>query len=218
MKRRCKKRLPTRRGRALRRIAVLAAVLAYLTVFRLYAFLPVQARYESEERANTGRTELVIWQEDDGSRLELSVKGDTLLLTRMDFQLWRGWDADRSRAWDCPPEEPVAGKAWTEYGEETEPVYLVVRISDPAVQTLELSIQHRVLQWEEPEERREVLHLRSSAEEWVMWDGCRYLLAAPRVEVPRDVVWADPYLVITALDQAGNVTATYDSYEAEMWG
>lgn len=110
------KQLPTRKRRALRRVALLAALAAVLSVFRLYAFLPIQALRMVEEDHNTGPTGVIRRQlcpaptvRDWGPQLMyLSSRDDTVLLTGLDFSLLRGWREDfLTLPYDCGEGGPL---------------------------------------------------------------------------------------------------------------
>ena len=226
MKRNIKK-LPTRRRKALTRLGWILGIVAFLSVFRLYYFLPSQALYEAEERQNLGRTEVVILEKGldleftTASRMYLSVWEDTVLLTGMRFRPLTGWDSGPVVCRDLPAEEPVSGYAWTPYGVEGRSFALgYVCVDDPAITAADIRLQG-VRAWDSQKgewTREDVFRIQSEASEWTESGGRRYLLLNREVEWPEELEWGPFYMVVTAFDAQGNVVAEYDSYWADWIG
>lgn len=226
---RLRKQLPTRRRRALKRLAVLLILVVFLSVFHLYAFLPGQAVWLSEEKCNTGPTEVVFRQWLPRCRavkgtkpqlMYLSVKGDTALLTLTSYELriaQTGWNPTLMQNYDCAAGAALSGDAAFLY--EGREVVGFLRIGDPTVTEVEVSFQ-ALQEWQENThtwKRTEVAALRTTAAEWTERDGYRYaLLAADIQEWPENTAFGAAYLRVAAYDKEGRLRAEYDSYD-ETW-
>lgn len=222
-----KKRLPTRRKRALGRAALLLALAAFLSVFRLYAFLPAQALRLAEEELNTGSTEVIRRQgvprsaanEKAGPWLVyLSGKGDTVLLCGLRFRPLTGWQTVFMEDHDCAPGAALSGQYC--YNGTKGWAVGFLRIGDPSVTEVAVSFQTPTTEWDDSQEqwkRTEVASLRTGAAEWTEKDGFRYALVTADIrEWPAGGLYGLADLHATAYDAAGNVVAEYDS-DSETW-
>lgn len=222
-----KKRLPTRRKRALGRLALLLALAAFLSVFRLYAFLPAQALRLVEEELNTGSTEVIRRQwvprsaanEQAGPWLVyLSNKGDTVVLCGLRFRFLTGWQPAFMEDHDCAPEAALSGQYC--YNGTKGWAVGFLRIGDPSVTEVSVSFQTPTTEWEDSQarwKRTEVVSLRTRAAEWTEKDGFRYALVTADIrEWPAGALYGPADLRATAYDAAGNVVAEYDT-DDETW-
>ena len=205
------KKLPTRKRQALRRLALLAVLAVLLSALHLYNFLPSQALYELEERANTGRTGVVMRQwAAPNTGLELlprlmllSEKDGVNLLTVMRFSLLLGWTPDTYAAEDCDPEARLWGGLCEAdlLGTENR-VGVFLRIMDPKITTVEIKVKDQTDVVE--------MTLQTEAASWTeMDDGTRYWCAA--VWIPAGNIHT--VMTATGYDADGSVAAEFDSYE-----
>lgn len=217
--RRHKKRLLTRRKRAARWGLLLAALVCFTSVFRLYTYLPFQARCLAEEASNTGPTDLVCrewYTGSDGGRILVSMsrKDHTVLLSGASFHLLSGWRQQFDYACDC--HDPVLSGSVTLEGTG----YLAkgfLRMGDPAIETVSVSIWAPGEWQEESGERArlELTRLTTTKDAWTVQDGYRYALLMTDVEEAmrtEDALYGPIYLHATAYDGSGAVAAEYDSF------
>ena len=215
-----KKELPTRRRTAARWGLLLAILVCLTSVFRLYIFLPSQARYLAEEASNTGSTDLVCrkwYTERDGEKrlVSISHKGDTVLLSGASFHLLTGWRPDFDYAYDCHG-TALSGSVTLEGTGFLAKGFL--RVGDPNVETVVVSIWAPGERQEETEERTgvELMELTTVHDTWVTAGNYRYVLLAADVEEAidaKEALYGPIYLHATAYDSSGAITAEYDSCE-----
>lgn len=221
--RRHKKNLPTRRKTAVRWGIILAVLVCFTSVFRLYLFLPVQARFLAEEASNTGRTDLVCreWHTDgDGQRLliSLSRKGDTVLLSGTSFHLLTGWVPEFDYAYDCRNAD-LSGSVTLEGTGFLAKGFLLV--GDPAIETVTVSVRALGKERDENGERTrvEIARLTTTQDAWTGTDDGRYILFTVDVEDvigTKDALYGPLYLWAQAFDSSGTVVAEYDSYAVQQ--
>lgn len=211
-----KRPIPTRRRKALKRLALFAVLAAALVVLEGYHLTPTRAIRSNEESCNCGETEVVL---DMGSlplknvgmlnRLYLSGNENAALVTSARFYLLLGWQ-DYGISWlDCGGDSPLHAQTYSmsKSGEGDEADnwrwYLYGRVDDPAGELLTGSVGYREVV--EGEERWvELEELEFPASQWTEGPGGRYFM----VELP-PYHWSDyDYRLNVRLelrDGAGNV-------------
>lgn len=189
-----KKRLCTRKRRALRRIGwALLALLLVNTVCHTYYLFPVQRLWTVEELQGCGRTKVVerMWQ--DGCLWYLTENGNTVLLAAQKPTL-TGWQAEAVGALDCMENAPFHGgilRQGTAY-------YAFGRVDDPKVARVQLTVTGL------DGEGRLVRKTTRDAgrEDWFLQDGRWYFrLACEGVGAQQE------QKILTAFDAAGNAVA-----------
>lgn len=218
-----KKDLPSRRKTAVRWGIILAVLVCFTSVCRLYLFLPVQARLLAEEASNTGRTDLICreWHTDgDGERLliSLSRKGDTVLLSGASCHLLTGWIPEFDYAYDCRDAD-LSGSVTLEGAGSLATGFL--RIGDPAIETVTVSVMALGKEREESGERIrvEIARLTTTQDAWTGTDDGRYALFTMDVEDAigtKNALYGPLYLQARAFDCSGAVAAEYDSYAVQQ--
>lgn len=136
--------LPSRKRVALRRIAVMAAVLMFAnSILHLGLLLPRQARLTIEERKGTGWTRTVEtrWEPElhPGFLTYLSQNESVTMLSNVYFT-HLGWFPGFGNALDCSGEEPLYVGCSYLNRDERAVWYFFGRIDDPKIQRIEIAL------------------------------------------------------------------------------
>lgn len=212
-----KKRLTTRKRRALRRVLILLILVIASWVLGSYGYLPSDNLRELEEMQGVGRMEVLrrIWNPatDGWNRMVyLSVNENAVMLSGCFWNPFEGWTGSTYSIIDCSKEEvPVHSLIHLETrdGEDGKritnaPVRTYGRVDDPDVEVIEL----RLWITEDGRERRQIAVQRSERKDWMQLNGRTYfLMQTDRLEWEGPSVFFEPML--RALDADGNVVAEY---------
>jgi len=214
-----KKRLSTRKRRALRRVLILLALVIASWALGSYGYLPSDSLREMEEMQGIGRTEMLrrIWSPatDGWNRMVyLSANENAVMLSGCFWNPFEGWTGSTYSIIDCSAEEvPVHSCVHLESnsgeGEKMTtmvPVRTFGRVDDPAVEVIEM----RLWMTRVGEERRQIAVQRSERKDWLELNGRTYfLMQTDRLE------WEGPVFfepMLRALDANGNVVTEYEVY------
>lgn len=177
-----RKKVPSRRARAVRRVLLLAALLALWGTAGGYGFLPSKGIRANEETVNLGPTEVL---RDLGalplkgagwSRAYLSANENGMLLSLCRFEPLYGWLDYGFSALDCSGEGALHGAAYsvskTREGKENRGWYLYGRVDDLRGERLTASVGYEGGggKWTELEA------LELPREEWTERSGRAYFL------------------------------------------
>lgn len=182
---------PTRRRKALRWLALLAFLTAFLTLHGQYYFLPVQAIREAEQLGNIGPTQLIYeFPEREGRTLWGNEKG--LMVTTLYSKVYlNGWVADSRAYLDCSGSEPFyAGFCMSGPSERWADWYGRINIPDDAAAVRLDAYKGGILQ-----DTHTILK-----EDWIEVDGITYFAAEFRWKMLYEGV-----LYSQLLDEEGNV-------------
>ena len=137
-----REKLPTRRRAALRRIAIMAAVLFVVNFFmNIGLLLPRQAIHEVEERSGTGWTRTVdrIWNpEIYKTHLVYLTQNQNVTLFSSAYLTYLGWMPGFGNALDCSREEPLYAGMSMMSRDENSVWYFFGRVDDPEIQRIEI--------------------------------------------------------------------------------
>ena len=137
-------KLPTRRRVALRRIAIMAAVLFVINFFmHIGMLLPRQAIHEVEERNGTGWTRTVdrMWvPEIHTFHLAYLTQSENVTLFSSAYLTVLGWMPAFSNALDCSEEAPIHAGQSAMSRDEGEVWFFFGRVDDPEIERVELSL------------------------------------------------------------------------------
>lgn len=205
-----RKRLPSRKRRALRRLAWALAALMLANHLGIGYLLPSQAIGAEEERQGTGRTWTVEhrWVPElyRTHRFYLRENEDAVLLGDTYFSLL-GWEPLFGCALDCTQEAPVYA-ALHHIGRDGKVLECYFgRIDDPAIETVGISIQE-VTYNQGREVRTELRRLTAGREDLLARDGRTFfwlIEAAPELETERAT---RPVLI--AYDGDGTVVTEFE--------
>ena len=207
-----RKKLPTRRRRALRRVGwALLLLLAVNHFFQVGYLLPGQAVRDEEEREGTGRTWTVesrwIPVLHPTQRFYLRENENAVLLGNTYFSPF-GWQTTMGCALDCSEPAPVyaACHSMSRDGKPTLLCYFG-RIDDPAIETVVVSIQE-VTYDQGQETRRELRRLTAERSEFFTRDGRTFfwLMEVQDGEVdPEQIIQS----VLTAWGEDGTVVTEF---------
>lgn len=207
-----RKKLPTRRRRALRRVGwALLLLLAVNHFFQVGYLLPGQAVRDEEEREGTGRTWTVesrwIPVLHPTQRFYLRENENAVLLGNTYFSPF-GWQTTMGCALDCSEPEPVyaACHSMSRDGKPTLLCYFG-RIDDPAIETVVVSIQE-VTYDQGQETRRELRRLTAERSEFFTRDGRTFfwLMEVQDGEIdPEQIIQS----VLTAWGEDGTVVTEF---------
>lgn len=190
-----KKRLYTRKQRALRRIGwALLVLLLVNTVCHTYYLFPVQRLWNVEELWGCERTKVVerMWQ--DGRLWYLTENENAVLLMAQKPTL-TGWQAEVVKVLDCSKDAPIHGGVLRARG-----YYAFGRVDNPEVEAVRLS-------WEDGSEK---VNRLTTDSDWINRNGCRYFLLCGDTE---KLAWSGdlrPSVRLTALDSSGREVACLD--------
>lgn len=197
----------TRRRKALRWTAAFAALLA------LYVLLlqkdPAAARTAQEEHHGTGYTQAVampalLEEREPFLRWCLSANEEAMLLSRVEFKLFSGWEATGGKSLDCSGEGPL----WCEEGRISPPgggycpLCFFGRVDDPDI--VRVVISCNMPGWTDVETRRE---------DWYTWNGHSYFAVLSDYATNLD----DGYQV-TAYDAQGRAVEVISGAEYVLNG
>ena len=208
-----RKKIPTRRRRALRRMVwALLALLAVNHFFQVGYLLPGQAVRDEEEREGTGRT----WTVESRwvpvlyrtHRFSLRENENAVLRGNTYFSLF-GWQTTTGCALDCSEAAAVhvAEHRISRDGTGTLDCYFG-RIDDPAIETVAVSIQE-VTYDQGQETRRELRRLTAERSEFLIRDGRTFfwlMEALDQEKDPEQII--QPVLI--AWGENGTVAAEFD--------
>lgn len=219
MKTKKPKPIVTRRQKALRRTAILAALLVLMTVFDGYKVLPGQAIRYTEETYNLRRTETVSrllppWEMGlFPAVVYLSGNENALLLSGVRFHLLYGWMDFGGSPLDCSKDAPIHVGAWLAHrrkGEgDSRAEYLFGRVDDPAVAEVRVR-----LCWKGYADSRLEYYtdqvVTVSAGDMREKDGLRYFVVPydPQEQVFQQAHNSRVYYFCDAVDASGNVFYT----------
>ena len=170
-----RKKLPTRRRRALRRVGwALLLLLAVNHFFQVGYLLPGQAVRDEEEREGTGRT----WTVESRwipvlyptQRFYLRENENAVLLGNTYFSPF-GWQTTMGCALDCSEPAPVyaACHSMSRDGKPTLLCYFG-RIDDPAIETVVVSVEE--ITYDQGQEiRKELRRLTAERSDFLIRDG-----------------------------------------------
>lgn len=170
-----RKKLPTRRRRALRRVGwALLLLLAVNHFFQVGYLLPGQAVRDEEEREGTGRT----WTVESRwvpvlhptQRFYLRENENAVLLGNTYFSPF-GWQTTTGCALDCSEPAPVyaACHSMSRDGKPTLLFYFG-RIDDPAIETVVVSVEE--ITYDQGQEiRKELRRLTAERSDFLIRDG-----------------------------------------------
>ena len=211
-----KKRLSTRKRRALRRVLILLILVIASWALGSYGYLPSDNLREMEEMQGVGRTEVLrrIWSPatDGWNRMVyLSANENAVMLSGCFWNPFEGWTGSTYSVIDCSKEEkPVHSLVHFEARDgkngkrvTNAPLRTYGRVDDPAVEVIEVRVGIK----ETGKESREVAVQRSERKDWIELNGRAYfLMQTDRLE------WEGPIFfepMLRALDADGNVVAEY---------
>lgn len=138
------RRTMSRRGRALRSLALLAVLVLALQYLELYNFAPGAALRSRERELGIGRTEELARADFSRSLdVALSAWEDRLLLSELRFDLLGGWRVDNSRLFRRDSSRPVQLEAYVSGNQDSTYLSLCGWAADPAVEELELRLRCR---------------------------------------------------------------------------
>ena len=139
-----RKRLLTRKRTAIRRAAILLAVILLINhIMHLGLLFPIQTVWQQEERAGVSHTRVVerSWaREIHKTHIAfLSENDEATLFSSCNLTLY-GWMANFHVALDCTGEEPLYAGASYMSRDENRAWYFVGRVDDPTIQRVEISL------------------------------------------------------------------------------
>jgi len=140
-----KKRAHTRRWTALKRLAILLALILALDALGLYHVLPVQAMRQCAASAALGDVEIVKTMSDrrlDWGRYYLCANEDAVALLGTQFHPLLGWQRQFAPFAPLTGDEPVKAcyQNFNRDGQDTSVFYVFGRIDDPGVKSITLRI------------------------------------------------------------------------------
>ena len=174
-----REKLPTRRRAALRRIAIMAAVLFVVNFFmHIGLLLPRQAIHEVEERSGTGWTRTVdrIWvPEIHKTHLVYFSQNEHVTMLSTAYFTYLGWMPGFGNALDCSGEESLYAGYTLMNRNERSAMFFFGRVDDPEIARIEI-----VVYAEEYDERSYAMNGREVRRftdvEILEQDGRRYFL------------------------------------------
>lgn len=189
-----KKRVYTRRQKALRRIA--QAIVCVLVVNYLcmeFFILPRQAVYKKTEKFGMYPVQVVthFWTKDLNAELAyFTAAKNAVGLTAVKYWPIYGWYADSATVVDCSGDEAFHAD-WTVRGEQVKEVIFFGRLEDWSICRVELTAE------------RDEKKVMMTVEDFIQEDGKRYFLG--RMEWKSKVQMKAFRVTATAYDAAGNV-------------
>lgn len=207
-----RKRLHTRRRRALRRL-VLAAVLLLLTnhLLGVGLLLPIQAVRQEGEHWGTGRTWTVERKRVPVLRqthLFYLTENDRAVLLGDTYLSFLGWETMFGCAVDCTDPAPIHAGYHCIAGTEAEVGCYFGRIDDPAIETITISIQEET--YDQGQAVRTELRRLTVEREEFLTRGERtffWTFEAPAPERDPEQILCP---VVIACDREGAVIAEFD--------
>lgn len=215
-KERTKKEL-TRKGKALRRTAVLILLLVILTqVFHL-SLLPANAKHLAEQNFNCGRTETVQWHHSPKKGLQTSLfcfseNDNVMLFTQSRWNLLYGWLGNGYTVIDCSEPKPlyVADYSFKRTEEDAYAFFTFGRVEDPRIAAVEILLEEvDPTTWD----RTELARYTTERSEWKEQNGRAFFLT----DFDGTEGW--PIYVeafATALDSEGRELLRYD-LQGQSW-
>lgn len=136
------RRTMSRRGRALRSLALLAVLVLAMQYLELYRFTPGAAIRSRERELGIGRTEELARADfTDSLDAALSAWEDRLLLSELRFDLLGGWRVDNGRLFRRDSSRPVQLEAYVSGNQNSTYLSLCGWVADPGVEQLALRLR-----------------------------------------------------------------------------
>ena len=207
-----KRRVETRKRKALRRTVLCLAALAAFSALRLYTFAPTQCVRQTEERMGTGQTRVVrrINGEKWGESLYLTANEKAVLLSEVSFHPLVGWNGGPMAVLDCDGlgEFQARAMSWRIGGEQFTRVMVYGRTKSREVQSIRVEGH-----WNEETERVRNLpevKLSGDPDMWTDVDGWRYFFLKEIIpDTPNGEMAFPEWLTADLLDEAGNTLGQY---------
>lgn len=207
-----REKLPSRKRKALRRIAVMAVVVFCVNFFMHIGLLfPIQAIWQLQERGGTGWTKVVTrdWAPElHKTHLVYLTENENATLLGDCYLTLYGWMAGFGSTLDCTEEAPLYAGASYMSRDGERVWYVFGRVDDPEIETLTISLQADVYsELSQACDRREVRRLTTS--DLLEKEDRRYFL------VRDDGTWDyerdySPRPVVIGYDSAGREVARLD--------
>lgn len=184
------RRTMSRRHRALRSLALLAALVLAMQYLGLYNFTPGAVLRARERELGIGRTELLARADfTDSLDMTLSAWEDRLLLVELRFDPLGGWRADNSRLLRRESGRAVQLEAYISGNQDNTYLGLCGWVSDPAVERLELRLRCRCWYGDAAD-----MDVFLSVTDFQSWQGERVFLLTSR-DIPATYTLREAYLV-----------------------
>lgn len=214
-----KKKLETRKHKAIRRTVIFFVWLLLAASCHLYGIFPMQAVRDTEENYNTGRTQAVRRMAPPaeikvGARLfYLTANEHAVLLSAVQFHPLYGWLDSTGAPLDCSRKAPVYAGVWAVHNGEGESkgvpsaYYIFGRVDEPDIAKLRIRVQY-LDETQSAETYRDAFFMESGRRAWTMRDGRQYFVLS---KVLGQDDWAYDsrlYFTAEALNAAGDVVYT----------
>ena len=204
-----REKLPSRKRKALGRVAVMAVIVFCVNFFMHIGLLfPIQAIWQLQERGGTGWTRVVTrdWvPELHKTHLVYLTENEEALLLGNTYLTLYGWMAGADAVVDCTEDAPIyAGSTYMNRDGEWV-WYYFGRVDDPAVATVTILLQSE--EWDNDTQTRFRRDIRSlETAEFYEKEGRRYFLLKDNGEWDYDTC-SSPEPVIIGYDSAGEEVA-----------
>lgn len=207
-----KKRMETRKDKALRRTLLCLAALALFSVLRLYTFTSMQSIRQTEERMGTGQTRVVrrINGEKWGESLYLTANEKDILLSKVSFHPLVGWNGGAMAVLDCDGLGDFQARAtsWRIGGEQFTRVIVYGRTKLAEAQAIQAEGH-----WSETDGQMRnppEVKLFGGPGIWTDKDGWRYFYMEKHIPDTRNGEMAYPeWMTADLLDGEGTVLGQY---------
>lgn len=212
-----KKRIETRKYKAIRRTVIFLIWLLLASACHLYGVFPMQAVRDTAENCNIGRTSVVHRilpprELKAGARLfYLTANKNAVLLSAVEYNPLGGWMDGTGAPLDCSKEAPFCAGIWGAHhsGNEESPsaYYIFGRVDAPDAETVRVSVQY-LDDTQNTETYRDAFSLESDRSAWFVRNGRQYFILSM---VVKQADWPHNsrlYFRVEALDVAGDSVYT----------